>query len=101
MRKCSRAFWRCAWAAKRSNNSDYKAQFYRLQARCGAQKAICAVAASILTAIYHILKAGVPRQDLGIDDFDKRKPEARVKRLVAQIAKLGFEATLQPIAKAA
>jgi transposase len=91
----------CAWAAKRSNNSYYKAQFYRLQARRGPQKAICAVAASILTAIYHILKDGVPHQDLGIDYFDKRKPEARVKRLVAQIAKFGFEATLQPIAKAA
>ena len=91
----------CAWAAKRSKNSYYRAQFYRLQARRGPQKAICAVAASILTAIYHILKDGVPHQDLGIDYFDKRKPEAKVKRLVAQIAKLGFEATLQPIAKAA
>jgi transposase len=91
----------CAWAAKRSKDSYYRAQFYRLQARRGPQKAICAVAASILTAIYHILKDGVPHEDLGIDYFDKRKPEAKVKRLVAQIAKLGFEATLQPIAKAA
>jgi len=91
----------CAWAAKRQKNSYYRAQFYRLQTRRGPQKAICAVAASILTAIYHILKDGVPHQDLGIDYFDKRKPEAKVKRLVAQIAKLGFEATLHPIAKAA
>jgi len=91
----------CAWAAKRSKNSYYRAQFYRLQARRGPQKAICAVAASILTAIYHILKDGVPHQDLGVDYFDKRKPEARAKRLVAQLAKLGFEATLQPIAKVA
>jgi transposase len=91
----------CAWAAKRSKNSYYRAQFYRLQARRGPQKAICAVAASILTAIYHILKDGVPHEDLGVDYFDKRKPESKVKRLVAQIAKLGFQATLQPIAKAA
>ena len=91
----------CAWAAKRSKNSYYKAQYYRLKARRGSQKAICAVAASILTAIYHILKDGVPHEDLGVDYFDKRKPEAKVKRLVGQIAKLGFEVTLQPIAKAA
>jgi len=90
----------CAWAAKRSKNSYYKAQYYRLKARRGSQKAICAVAASILTAIYHILKDGVPHEDLGVDYFDKRKPEAKVKRLVGQIAKLGFEVTL-PIAKAA
>ena len=91
----------CAWAAKRSKNSYYKAQYYRLKARRGSQKAICAVAASILTAIYHILKDGVPHEDLGVDYFDKRKPDAKVKRLVGQIAKLGFEVTLQPIAKAA
>jgi transposase len=91
----------CAWAAKRSKNSYYKAQYYRLKARRGSQKAICAVAASILTAIYHILKDGVPHEDLGVDYFDKRKPEAKVKRLVGQIAKLGFEVTLKPIAKAA
>ena len=91
----------CAWAAKRAKNSYYKAQFFRLQARRGPQKAICAVAASILTAIYHILNDGVPHQDLGVDYFDKRKPEAKVKRLVGQIAKLGYEVTLQPITKAA
>jgi transposase len=91
----------CAWAAKRSNASYYRAQFFRLQARRGPQKAICAVAASLLTAIYHILKDGVPHKDLGADYFDKRKPEAKVKRLVAQIAKLGFQATLQPLPEAA
>ena len=48
----------CAWAAKRATNSYYKAQFFRLQARRGPQKAICAVAAPILTAIYHMLKDG-------------------------------------------
>ena len=48
---------------------------YRLQARRGPQKAICAVAASILTAIYHMLKDGAPHRDLGIDYFDQ--PQAR------------------------
>jgi hypothetical protein len=90
-----------AWAAKRTKDSYHRAQFFRLQARRGPQKAICAVAASILTAIYHILKDGVPHQDLGSDYFDRRKPETKVKRLVSQIAKLGFEVTLQPFAKAA
>jgi transposase len=91
----------CAWAASRKKDSYYKAQFHRLRGKHGPKKAICAVAASVLTAIYHILKDGVPHQDLGVDYFEKRKPEAKVKRLVAQIAKLGFEATLKPLAKAA
>ena len=90
-----------AWAAKRKKDSYYKAQFFRLQARRGPQKAICAVAASILTAIYHILKDGAPHEDLGPGFFDKRTPDAKIKRPIGQIAKLGFKASLQPIAEAA
>jgi hypothetical protein len=91
----------CAWAAKRAKDSYYRAQFHRLCSRRGPQKAICAVAASILTAIYHMLKSGAPHRDLGADYFDRRSPEAKAKRLVIQLAKLGFDAKLQPLAEAA
>ena len=91
----------CAWAAKRQKDSYYRAQFFRIQSRRGPQKAICAVAASILTAIYHILKDGTGHRDLGADDFKRRSLEAHTKRLVAQIAKLGYEVQLQPAAQAA
>lgn len=91
----------CAWAAKRKKDSYYKAQFFRLQSRRGPQKAICAVAASILTAIYHILKDGTEHHDLGADHFNRRSTEGQTKRLIAQLTKLGFEVQLQPIAKAA
>jgi transposase len=90
----------CAWAAKRAKDSYYRAQFFRLQAKRGPQKAICAVAASILTAIYHMLKDGVPHADLGASYFDNRS-QTRLKRLLRQLRTLGFEATLQPITKAA
>jgi transposase len=92
----------CAWAAKRKKNSYYRAQFFRLQSRRGPQKAICAVAASILTAAYHILKDGTEHHDLGGDYFDRRRsPEAQAKRLVGQLTRLGFDVHLQPAAKAA
>ena len=91
----------CAWAAKRAKDSYYRAQFFRLQAKRGPQKAICAVAASILTAIYHMLKNGVVHADLGASYFDDRPREAKVKRLVRQLKNLGFDATLQPIGEAA
>ncbi len=91
----------CAWAAVRKKDSYYKAQFNRLKARRGPKKAICAVAASMLTAIYHILKNGVEHQDLGGGYFDRRPVEQKANRLVAQLAKLGFKAELQPLAKAA
>jgi transposase len=91
----------CAWAAKRKKDSYYKAQFFRLQSKRGPQKAICAVAASLLTAIYHMLKDGTLHQDLGSGYFDQRAPHIKVKRLVSQITKLGFHVSLQPIAIAA
>lgn len=91
----------CAWAAKRKKDSYYRAQFFRLQSRRGPQKAICAVAASILTAIYHILKDGTEHHDLGANYFDRRPTELKAKRLVTQLAKLGFTVQLQPTAKAA
>ena len=91
----------CAWAAKRKKDSYYKAQFFRLQSKRGPQKAICAVAASLLTAIYHMLKGGTVHHDLGAGHFDQRAPHLKVKRLVNQITKLGFEVTLQPITKTA
>ncbi len=91
----------CAWAAKRRKDSYYLAQFQRLKSRRGPQKAICAVAASILTAIYHMLRANEPHRDLGVDYFDRLSPVTKAKRLVRQLARLGFEVNIQPLANAA
>ncbi len=91
----------CAWAAKRKKDSYYRAQFFRLQSKRGPQKAICAVAASILTAVYHILKDGTEHYDLGAGYFDRRPTEVKAHRLVARLEKLGFTVQLQPTAEAA
>ena len=91
----------CAWSAVKKKDSYYKAQFNRLKSRRGPKKAICAVAASMLTAIYHMLKDGVEHHDLGADHFDRRTADFKAKRLVAQLNKLGFHVVLQPLQKAA
>jgi len=91
----------CAWAASRKKDSYYKAQFNRLRGKHGPKKAICAVAASMLTAIYHMLKDGAEHHDLGADHFDRRSTDIKAKRLVAQLTKLGFQVALQPLAAAA
>ncbi|MEI7611167.1 MAG: IS110 family transposase [Rhodospirillaceae bacterium] len=72
----------CALAASRKKDSYFRAQFLRLKSRRGHKKAVCAVAASILTTIYHMLKNGTPYQDLGGDHFDRRSAEAKAKQLV-------------------
>jgi transposase len=91
----------CAWAAKRKKNCYYKAQFDRLRGKRGPKVAICAVAASLLTAIYHMLKHGTVHQDLGINHFEECSVEIRTRRLVGQLSKLGYQVELQPLATAA
>jgi transposase len=91
----------CAWAATRKKDRYYGAQFKRQRARRGPKKAICAVAASMLTAIYHMLKDGTYHRDLGADHFDRRSSEVKARHHVAQLARLGFHVELQPAAQAA
>ena len=73
------ALIQCSWAAARKKGSYIQAQFHRIRSRRGAKKAIGAVAASILTAIYHMLKNGTCYQDLGPDHFDRRAKTTKTK----------------------
>ena len=86
----------CAWAGARKKGSYLQAQFHRLRARRGAKKAIGAVAASILTAAYHMIANGTFYQDLGADHFERRAKPAQIKRLVAKLQSLGYEVEIKP-----
>lgn len=88
----------CAWAATRKKDSYLQAQFLRLRSRRGAKKAIGAVAASMLTAAYHMLKYGVLYQDLGAKHFDNRAKGKQVLSLVSRLKNLGFEVAITPMA---
>ena len=87
----------CAWAAVRKKDSYLRAQFLRLKARRGPKKAIIAVAASILTAIYHMLKDGTLYQDLGSNHFQSRSKGQQTKRLIKRLADLGYDVALSPL----
>ena len=78
-----------AWAAVRVKNSYLRAQFLRIKARRGAKKAIIAVAASMLTAAYFMLRDGVEYLDLGADHFDHHDKTKTIKRLLKRLADLG------------
>jgi hypothetical protein len=88
----------CAWAAVKKKNSYLQAQFYRIKVRRGPKKAIMAVAASILTAIYHMLKDGTMYQDLGCNHFDRRSTNQQKKRLVKRLTDLGYAVEIKPLA---
>jgi len=84
----------CAWAATRRKGSYFQAPYRRLAPRRGKKRALVAVAHSLLTVIWHILKHGVERQDLGADCFDRQKGEQLLRHHVKRIADLGHDATL-------
>lgn len=86
----------CAWAATRTKGSYLQAQFYRIRARRGPKKAILAVAASMLTAIYHMLKDGTLYQDLGPNHLNARNKERQKNRLIKRLADLGYVVELVP-----
>jgi transposase len=87
-----------AWVAARTRNTYLRAQFLRLKSRRGPKKAILAVAASILTAAYYILKNEVTYQDLGADHFERRDKSQLAKRLVRRLEELGLAVEIKPAA---
>jgi len=88
----------CAWAAMRTKGSYFQAQYYRLRSRRGSRKAICAVAASLLTTVYHMLSNGACYQDLGANHFDQMAKAKHVQRLVTRLQNLGYDVKILPIA---
>jgi transposase len=87
-----------AASAAKSKQSYFHAQFLRIRARRGAKKAFVAVAASILTAVYHMLRNGTPYADLGVSYFQRNDRDHAVRRSVAQLQRLGYSVTLKPAA---
>lgn len=85
-----------AWAASRARGTYLQAQYQRLWRKRGQKKALMAVAASILTAAYHMLKNDVPYKELGADYFQRREPNKTLLRLVKQIERLGVEVRRDP-----
>jgi len=88
----------CAWAAARTKGTYLQAQFHRIRSRRGAKKAIGAVAASMLTAAYTMLRDGTSYLDLGPDYFDRKAKVTQTKRLIARLENLGYCVQIAPAA---
>ena len=87
-----------AWVAARTRNTYLQAQFLRLKSRRGPKKAILAVAASILTAAYYILRDQTPYHELGADYFDRRSKTQLTRRLIRRLNHLGLSVEVRPAA---
>jgi transposase len=87
-----------AWSAARAKTGYLRAQFLRLKSRRGPKKAIMAVAASMLTAAYYMLRDDVDYRDLGTDYFDRTDRTKAAKHLVKRLSDLGFAVEIKEAA---
>lgn len=87
-----------AWAATRVKGTHLRAKFYRIKSRRGAGKAVIAVAASILGAVFHILKNRVPYKELGDQPRDQKSVERAVQAHKRKLESFGFQVELKPAA---
>lgn len=87
----------CAHSAVKNKSSYFSAQFARTSAHRGKKRAYVAVAHSMLTAIYHILKDGVVFKDLGADYYNQFNRERKINAYLKKLKALGWEA---PVAAA-
>jgi transposase len=91
-----RALCQCAWAASKTKNTYFAAQYRQIAKRRGKKRAIIALAHSMLTAIYHMLKYHTPYTDLGADFFDKIDPARKTRYHLKRLEELGHKVTIEP-----
>jgi transposase len=84
-----------ARAAARTRDTYLAAQYQRVRARRGANRASLAVAHSLLVAVWHMLQTGETYLDPGGDYYTRRDPARTTRRLVTQLERLGYSVTLQ------
>ena len=84
-----------AKTAKNKKGSFFKAQFERIAVRRGKNRAVVAVAHSMLIAIYNMLKYDQPFNDLGDTYYLQFNTERKISYYLKQLDKLGWQ---RPIA---
>jgi transposase len=87
-----------AWTASRNKKGYLYAQFVRVKSRRGPKKAIMAVAASILTAAYHLVRDPVPYRELGPVYLLRLDRERTAARLTQRLRNLGYEVEIRKAA---
>jgi len=90
-----------AWAAARKKDSYFQAQYRRLAGRRGKKRAIVALAHSLLTIIYHMLKDASEYRELGCHYFDKLNAHRLLPHLLKRIKDMGYQVTIQELSQEA
>jgi transposase len=81
----------CAKSASKVKSSFFNAQYHRIAVRRGKNRAVVAVAHSILIAIYHILKDGASFRDLGSEYYTRFNREKKIALHLKKLQELGWQ----------
>ena len=84
-------------AAANSKDTYLNAQYSRIAARRGANRAAVAVGHSILIIAYHMIKNRTQYNDLGADFFQNRSRESLIRQNVKRLESLGFIVSLEEV----
>ena len=88
-----------AWSAVRTKDCYLGVRFQRIRKRRGEQRALIAIAHTLIVICWHILADDTVYNEIGPDYLAGRdQPERRRKHLVAQLEKLGYDVALAPVA---
>jgi len=85
----------CAKAASKSKNSYLSAQYKRIAARRGRNRAAVAVGHTILGIVYYMLKNKTVYVDLGAAYFDERKKQININRYVKRLESMGLTVKIE------
>jgi len=88
------ALVQAAWAASHKKDSYFQAHARNLMHRRGRKRGLVAVAHSLLTVIYHMLKEDTSYHDLGSQFLDRLRAKHLVRFHVRRLQNLGLQVTL-------
>ena len=87
-----------AAGASRAKESALQARFRRVLRHRGPQKAVVALAHTLLRIVYHVLADGTVYHDLGGDYHDRQHRQRVTRRALHLLERQGYGVTLEPAA---
>jgi hypothetical protein len=85
-----------AQGVAKSKGTYLRALYERYKGRMGRKQAIMAIAHHLAIIIYHMIKKREAYREAGPERVDERFQEMRKRRALQQLAKLGYDVSLQP-----
>jgi len=92
------ALVQAAWAASHKKDSYFQAHARNLMHRRGRKRGLVAVAHSLLTVIYHMLKEDTAYRDLGPQFLDRLRATHLIRFHVRRLQHLGLQVAITPVA---